>query len=70
MANWYVTDSTFQIVGGTAYAGQTTDLTISPVNSDGVHSGAYIQASNFKIGGGSTSGGNIWTGGNKLKHFG
>lgn len=65
MANWYVTDSTFQIVGGTAYAGQTTDLTISPVNSDGVHSGAYIQASNFKIGGGSTSGGNIWTGGNK-----
>ena len=65
MANWHVTDSTFQIVGGTAYAGQTTDLTISPVDSNGVHSGAYIQASNFKIGGGSTSGGNIWTGGNK-----
>ena len=64
MANWYVTDSTYEIVGGTAYAGQTVDLTISPVNSDGVHSGAFIQASNFKIGGATESPTNQWNGGN------
>ena len=46
-----IKDNTYEVVGNTAYAGQTVDLTISPVNSSGVHSGAYIQASIFKIGG-------------------
>lgn len=64
MANWYVTDSEYEVVGNTAYAGQTVDLTISPVDSNGVHSGAYIQASIFKIGGATESSTNVWTGGN------
>ena len=64
MANWYVTDNTYEVVGNTAYAGQTVDLTISPVDSNGVHSGAYIKASDFKIGGATESSTNVWTGGN------
>ena len=64
MANWYVTDSTYEVLGGANYAGQTVDLTISPVNSDGVHSGAFIKASNFKIGGATESPTNVWSGGN------
>jgi|TARA_R110000824_G_scaffold115478_1_gene266598 hypothetical protein len=64
MANWYVTDSTFEVVGNTAYGGQTVDLTISPVDSNGVHSGAHIAAKDFKIGGATESPTNVWSGGN------
>tara|TARA_R110002167_G_scaffold33384_2_gene107254 strand:- start:9308 stop:11542 length:2235 start_codon:yes stop_codon:yes gene_type:complete len=70
MANWYVENSNIVILGGTAYAGQTVDLTISNVSTASICSGAFLEASNFKIGGasGTTSGSGwatsyIWSGG-------
>ena len=57
MANWTVQpNTTAQAAGATGT--QTLDLTIVP------NAGFVISASNFKIGGASTSGSNIWTGGN------
>ena len=57
MANWTVQpNTTAQAAGATGT--QTLDLTIVP------NTGFVISASNFKIGGASTSGSNIWTGGN------
>ena len=64
MANWYVNsvDQT-QVVGSTV-ASQQVDLTITNVDSNGVHSGYNLSATNFKIGGATESPTNTWTGGN------
>ena len=64
MANWYVNsvDQT-QVVGSTV-ASQQVDLTITNVDSNGVHSGYNLSATNFKIGGAAESPTNTWTGGN------
>ena len=64
MANWYVNsvDQT-QVVGSTV-ASQQVDLTITNVDSNGVHSGYNLSATNFKIGGATERPTNTWTGGN------
>tara|TARA_R100001082_G_scaffold102626_1_gene72876 strand:- start:69 stop:2051 length:1983 start_codon:yes stop_codon:yes gene_type:complete len=63
MANWTVNTATTNHASGdsisaTGGSAITKVLTITP------NTGFVISASNFKIGGGSTSGGNVWTGGN------
>ena len=67
MGTWYTTTATATEIGGTDLVDDIYDIIISPVDPDtGIHSGTYIQASNFTIGSASetSEGSGVWTGGN------
>ena len=73
MAVWYTTAGTADKTSGTDLNGTHINFTITPVNPDtGVHSGAYLNALNFKIGGATEVDGSgdaatdtgIWSNGN------
>tara|TARA_A100001201_G_scaffold1232_1_gene3213 strand:- start:6684 stop:8906 length:2223 start_codon:yes stop_codon:yes gene_type:complete len=73
MAVWYTIAGTADKTSGTDLNGTHINFTITPVNPDtGIHSGAYLNALNFKIGGATEVDGSgdaatdtgIWSGGN------
>jgi len=68
MGTWYTTIATATELGGTDLVDDLYDIVISPVDPDtGMHSGTYIQASHFKIGGSATetsTGSGVWQSGN------
>lgn len=73
MAVWYTIAGTADKTSGTDLNGTHINFTITPVNPDtGVHSGAYLNALNFKIGGATEVDGSgdaatdtgIWANGN------
>ena len=62
--NWEASNFVLTETVGSTVSGQFVDLIISNV-VNGSYTGFNLSASNFKIGGASSSGSNIWTGGNK-----
>ena len=64
MANWYVDSVDQTQIASSTVASQQVDLTITNVDSNGVHSGYNLSATNFKIGGATESPTSTWTGGN------
>ena len=62
--NWEASNFVLTETVGSTVPGQIIDLVISNV-VNGSYTGFNLSASLFKIGGGSSSGSNIWTGGNK-----
>ena len=62
--NWEASNFVLTETVGSTVPGQFVDLVISNV-VNGSYTGFNLSASNFKIGGASSSGSNIWTGGNK-----
>ena len=58
MATWYTVADTSTLAAGTDLDTQVFNIRITPINPDtGIHGGSYIQASNFKVGGGEESNG-------------
>ena len=58
MATYYTIADTKTIQVGDNLNGTHSNITITPINPDtDVHSGYYLQASNFKVGGGEESNG-------------
>lgn len=58
MALYYTIQDTINSTAGANLSGTTANITITPINPDtDVHSGAYLDASNFKVGGGEESNG-------------
>ena len=62
-AKWTVNERSLATQEGTSTGSAIINLTITNI-INGVYTGHDLAASNFKIGGASTSGSNIWTGGN------
>jgi len=72
MALWYVDPLTFDSTSEANLSGTYQDIYIKPVGDAGTYGSAYLDKSNFKIGGATetdgsgvaTAGTNIWEGGN------
>ena len=73
MSLYYTIQDTINSTSGANLSGTTANITITPVNpTTNIHSGAFLDASNFKVGGATetngsgaaTAGTNIYEGGN------